>query len=372
MGGTENLQIFFITVACRGMSSAYSPTYTIKHVPEDFVVREVSLLPTMHRGRTQDASHTYILLKKKGYTTFDALDQLKRFFALEHSAVQAQGLKDEDGVTEQIVSVKKILTTAHVEAFNDQHVADTFIAIDRVKGYGTDAVSPRALHGNVFTIVVRNVDEGITNTLNDFYRSNRFVTFINYYDKQRFGIAGGPYNTHQIGKAVIDGDWVRAFSEFLKSGNAKSYPTIAEHNPSSATSCQEFFHTIDPHLLSFLVASHNSKLWNRHVSRYLEETNDGVYHTLEHVGEIFLPSYKSFSAESVVCVPCFDYSHETKITTPAKKSRNVSITTTVYPIDCGPDEYHEGKHRITLSFFLPTGCYATMAIRQTIIRACAP
>jgi tRNA pseudouridine13 synthase len=344
--------------------------YKIKHTPEDFIVQEVSLLPKMNTAETQNATYTYILLNKKGYTTFEALDQIKFFFELKHSAVQAQGLKDEDGVTRQIVSVKKILNTTDIETFNHEYADDSFIAIDRVEGYGKNAVQPRNLHGNIFTVIVRNLEENVAKNLTDFYQSNRFITFINYYDKQRFGLAGGPYNTHLIGKAVIENDWVTAFSEFLKSGNGASYPNISKHNPSCPISCKNFFNTIDPHRLSFFISSYNSKLWNHEVSRCLEEITDGVYHTLEHVGDIFLPSYKTFSMPPVVSVPSFRFCKKTQTINTAQKSRNLSITTTIFPTDCKPDEYHKDKQRITLSFFLPTGCYATMAIKQTIIQAC--
>ena len=32
---------------------------------------------------------------------------------------------------------------------------------------------------------------------------HRHHHFINYYDSQRFGMHGGPYNTHLIGEAIV-------------------------------------------------------------------------------------------------------------------------------------------------------------------------
>jgi len=42
------------------------------------------------------------------------------------------------------------------------------------------------------------------------------MTFINYYDNQRFGISGGPYNTHLIGKGIIEGNYREVLKQIKK------------------------------------------------------------------------------------------------------------------------------------------------------------
>jgi tRNA pseudouridine13 synthase len=81
-----------------------SLSYKIKIIKEDFIVNEVFLEP---RFFDKDKSQfTYIWMEKRGLTTFDALDKIRGYFNLNHEDLSYQGLKDEDGITRQLVSVK--------------------------------------------------------------------------------------------------------------------------------------------------------------------------------------------------------------------------------------------------------------------------
>ena len=79
--------------------------YRIKCKNEDFQVTEVSLMPPLTSKKPPQ--FTYFWLQKSGLTTFDVLDYIKSFFNLKFEDVANQGLKDEDAITEQLISVKK-------------------------------------------------------------------------------------------------------------------------------------------------------------------------------------------------------------------------------------------------------------------------
>ena len=81
--------------------------YKLKTIKDDFVVKEVPLEPYFLNKK--DSEYTYIWVEKKGLTTFDAMDKLRTFFKLNNDDIRHQGLKDEDGVTYQIISLKKKL-----------------------------------------------------------------------------------------------------------------------------------------------------------------------------------------------------------------------------------------------------------------------
>lgn len=66
--------------------------YKIKQIKEDFVVNEISLQPNFCHHNNSDFS--YLWIEKRGMTTFDALDKIKKEFNLNQEGVSAQGLKD--------------------------------------------------------------------------------------------------------------------------------------------------------------------------------------------------------------------------------------------------------------------------------------
>ena len=50
--------------------------------------------------------------------------------------------------------------------------------------------------------------------------------------------------------------------------------------------------------------------------------------------------------------------------------RKLLVTTNMNFLRCETDEFHPGKSVLTVSFFLPMGAYATMAIKQLDIFTC--
>lgn len=50
--------------------------YKIKQIKEDFIVSEISLQPNFCRHDKSDFS--YLWIEKRGMTTFDALDKIKK------------------------------------------------------------------------------------------------------------------------------------------------------------------------------------------------------------------------------------------------------------------------------------------------------
>lgn len=83
-----------------------SINYKLKCINEDFQVTEVPLMPCLMLKKPYE--FTYIWLQKSGFTTFEVLEQIQDFFKLTSDNVCHQGLKDEDAITEQLISIKKI------------------------------------------------------------------------------------------------------------------------------------------------------------------------------------------------------------------------------------------------------------------------
>lgn len=147
-----------------------SLSYKLKCINEDFQVTEVSLMPSfISKGSRK---FTYIWLQKSGFTTFEVLEQIKVFFKLSFEDVSCQGLKDEEAITEQLLSVKKVLSEKDIKAFNKKHTfKNKFAKIKYIVGYGEKPIKERALHGNAFKIVVRNLNSTFAdNLLNYIWR----------------------------------------------------------------------------------------------------------------------------------------------------------------------------------------------------------
>src|SRR5262245_53797410 len=78
------------------------PDAIVKHRPGDFQVREVLLVELTDK---RDARREYLLLRKLGYTTMEIIPKIAEVLGIASADIGYGGLKDEDGVTEQLVCV---------------------------------------------------------------------------------------------------------------------------------------------------------------------------------------------------------------------------------------------------------------------------
>ena len=331
--------------------------FKIKTINADFRVDEVSLLPKLDAA---DKKYTYLWLRKSNYTTFEALEKIKEYFDLDFSDVSAEGLKDEDGITGQIVSVNMVLEKEQVKNFNKAHGGkETFVDLERIVGYGDAPVVAKALYGNTFCVVVRNLSGSEVETISEYVRGHRFFPFVNYYDNQRFGLPGGPYITHLLGKAICEGQWDEAFSLMQKTGNKVPEGKVGE----------EAFRGLNPKQVGFFVSAYNSFLWNNAVSEYLKKKYKVEMFEFPHVGELALPLVSQPISIEEFTVKGYKFDADNFNVNDYDFKRNIIFQTIVYAGEVEDDAIFANKKCITLSFFLPTGCYATMMIKQIIKQA---
>lgn len=340
--------------------------YKLKSIKEDFIVNEVSLLPFF--SLKDESKFTYIILKKSGMTTFDAMGHLVNFFKLNYEDVSAEGLKDEDGITTQLISIKKILEAKDIVKFNKIFLkSDYYSRIEEIRGYGNQSLLPRLLHGNSFEITIRDLDKKTAEKFQKYCLNNRHMSFVNYYDNQRFGIVGGVYNTHLIGKAIIENNWVGAFNEFKKSKNeelkiVKNFPKLNQND------CRDLFKKINPSKIAFFISSYESYIWNKKASEYLGKIKNVREFIFPKIGKLAIPDKNIIRVINIFS--CMGYSFDKNTFTAIKKEkqRNLIVNTTVFPLHIDKDELNKSKYKIMISFFLPTGCYATMIIKQIFLK----
>ncbi|MBT3230959.1 tRNA pseudouridine(13) synthase TruD [Candidatus Uhrbacteria bacterium] len=336
--------------------------WKIKYQDSDFLVHEVSLQPEYKK--ISESTYSYIWVTKRGYTTFEVIDLIGEFLEIDRHEVAVQGLKDEDGITSQLMSVKVILEESDIARFNKRAGGGSrWVRIDRVNGFGDKHVQAKKLHGNVFTITLRNFKQQPAENLEKHLAANKNFTYINYYDNQRFGLPGGPYVTHLIGKEIVEGNWKGAFEYYVQSGNHKNEQDV--HGRLKIVGGYEsFFRSLDRRKVKFFISAHNSMLWNLAVSSMLMETGVGALKKFEHIGALAVPICSKQALPSLCSCKGFEYDEGYNSVISQPINRSVIGTTKLFFLDSSDDELHPGMKKVVLSFMLPTGSYATMVIKQ--------
>jgi tRNA pseudouridine13 synthase len=334
------------------------PSPALKCIPTDFVVREAIAVELVNEA---DATVEYLQLRKVGYTTFEAIRLLTEALNLSAAQVAYAGLKDEDGVTEQLVSVP----AGVVRNGGDLPIAqrDGAWIVVRHHGYGRQPMSIGKLAGNAFRIVVRDMDPRDVDAIQQRRKILAFV--LNYYDTQRFGVPGGPKRTHYLGSALLAQDWDSALSELaaLRAPESKAASEWRE-------SPEKFFRTADPRLTSFYLAAHASRMWNSRLCDLVSKLCPDSAYTVSFDGIDYLwtssPADAARTLAQVFTLPYerYEFTDEGIIT--KSSTRSTVVQTTMEISNAGIDERHPGRGQLTSSFFLPSGSYATSAVRQVL------
>lgn len=341
--------------------------YKLKYKNTDFIVNEVSLMPKLFpKNRSQ---YTYLWLHKDGLTTFNALENISQFFNTPIKNINVEGLKDENAVTGQILSIKKLVNENQLLEFNLKYKKREFeLRLGRIIGYGKNKVIERLLHGNLFNVTIRNLDLSTATKVRLFCLNNRFITFINYYDNQRFGTHGGPYRNHIIGQAIAVNNWVKVLNEIKKNKN-NQFVDINYLKIVNNSAAKNYLKKTNNKKIKFFLSAYNSYLWNKQASASIRKHNNKCKkYYFEDLGKLYIPSESVFASNNILSIQGYDFSEKKFEVTTSIFSRTLMASTTVFPEEIKIDEFNKNKNKISLSFFLPTGSYATMLIKQIFTR----
>ena len=318
----------------------------------------VTELPCQPEGLTPDksqAKYTVLRLTKRGLTSFEAMRHIAEALHLTVRQVQCLGLKDEDGVTEQLVSVEAILDDVSLEPLVTKLAQQKHSIELKIDSYTTTPLTVKRLHGNLFRVRLRHMTYNQATTLHDSLQKNPKLSFLNYYDQQRFGLPGGPYVTHKIGEALVHGDLEKAADYYALSGNAP-LDGIDKKDIKPA-----IFDTINPQKKDFFVSAYTSYLWNASISRTISSQTS--------------PSRKLTICEGYTLKTCQDPQIEAMryldgyevdgngVVQACSKGRSSLVLTNIF-VETAISE--SGGYSLIINFFLPMGCYATMAIKQLL------
>ncbi|KAF2077181.1 hypothetical protein CYY_001502 [Polysphondylium violaceum] len=156
--------------------------------------------------------YVQFVLAKENRDTMDTISLLSKYLRNSPKQFSIAGTKDKRGVTSQRVTVYKITPDRLYDVNVKLSKLNPPIRIGEYK-FVQKQLMLGDLSGNRFSIVIRNVqganDQEITESIEQFKQTG----FINYFGLQRFGTGSIP--THEVGRAMIQGDWDKAAALLL-------------------------------------------------------------------------------------------------------------------------------------------------------------
>ena len=335
--------------------------YTLKQIPEDFIVNERSSVNIKISGK-----YLYYTLIKKNKNTLDVIQKLSQLLHLPEKNIGFAGSKDKNAVTEQVISIVGA-SQAKISNLMLNDIQLQFL------GSGDTPISLGDLQGNSFEIIIRNLEKE---------KISKIQYFPNYFDEQRFGS-----NNAGIGKHLI----TKEFSEALSLiNNDQSNHHLQQHSHDFIGALK----LLPIRLLRMYVNAYQSFLWNETLAQYLQKHGKVVKEVPYSLGKfIFIRDEEKFIN---LKIPLLGFGSEEMESAEVKKiiwelMKKDSITYNDFIIKQIPelalqgelrnafvevkdsvigkteeDDLNAGKKKIRVSFFLPKGSYATMLIRRAI------
>ena len=381
----------------------------LKRLPEDFQVEELSEFAPADSGE-----FALYRLTKRGLGTPEAINAVVERWKLARQQFSFGGLKDRHAVTTQYLTIHR----GPRRGLRQTNLELEFL------GQSQRPFGPADFAGNRFRIVLRSMNAAevtaAETALSDIARDG----LPNYFDDQRFGSLGD--SGEFVARAWIAGDWERALWLAIADANPLDRPRdraekswLRDHWgdwPACAakfgrSSNAEIFRylqarpddfrgalaRIRPEQRNLYLAAFQSFLWNRILSDFIVETcqpeqvvavevkmgelpffaalDDATRRTL-HSTELPLPSSR-IRLDDAPIRQLVERSlgelgltmREIRVKYPrdsffSKGWRPATFSVTGLSHETADDELYEGRRKLTLSFDLPRGSYATIVIKR--------
>jgi tRNA pseudouridine13 synthase len=378
----------------------------IKARPEDFIVEEKADLPLVPSG-----PYRVYRLTKTGWTTLDLLRRLARTCGVSPAAVSYGGKKDKHGVTRQFIAVRDGRDFSREE---DGFRLEASGFLDRPMG-------PDLLRGNAFRVVLRDLaaTEPVEGALDEARRTG----FPNYFDDQRFrsydpergffaekilrrhwngalqvfltSTAPGMWGPEKIRRRELFNRW-KDWPRCLELARGREEQAIFGFLVAHPQDQVKALHKLPQEEISMRYSSFQSHLWNELLRRVVREAAPHPVPVPGAEGDyLFWTEDQASSAARLLaldlptCAARMDF--------PDDRTRDLFLgilqerglklgdfrtralhrvyfksfprPAAIVPenpvvLETGEDELHCGRRRLTLSFSLPRGSYATVLIKR--------
>jgi tRNA pseudouridine13 synthase len=378
----------------------------IKSIPEDFTVEEKADLPLGERG-----GYRVYLLKKSNWTTLDLIYFLSHSLSVPFKKFSYGGKKDKHGLTYQFITIKDK---------RDFSKRGKDFSLES-KGFMERRMSPDLIKGNFFTITTRNLRD--FESIEKNIEETKKFGFPNFFDDQRFR-SFSPERGF-FAEKILKKHWNGALQVFLTSiypdmrrkgrqsreallENWRDWETclrlakyplekrIFRHLINNPKDFEGALQLVPEEEISMLYSSFQSHLWNELLRRLIKEKvkdfeeikgSEGSYlfwkrlddSAFFYFSKLELPTssakmefpddlshlrYEEILKEINLTKSSFRTEILTKVYFKSFLRKAVIIPDDIQIIDKGKDELHEGKMKMTLSFFLPRGSYGTMLMKR--------
>ena len=320
--------------------------YVIKHIPEDFIVKEINELHFDGNGK-----YSYFLLKKKKYNTLRAVERIAEFHRIPLKDIGFAGNKDKNAVTEQFISIKNGKKDFECTPINDIEL--------KFLGRGNEELFLGRLQGNQFNITIRNLNSKDIEKIKKSTKDNCLMP--NFFGPQRFS-----KNNHLIGKAIIKNEFKHAI-DFILDSNSDYNEMIKDHLASRNNEYVGAMKKVPMKMLRLYIHAYQSFLFNTILEKYAKKNSQKIEIPVPGFGtefenkEVKKMTETALKAEKVtlrdfIIRPIPDLSMEGSMRKAFVAVNDFSI------IEETDDEYFNKKRKIVVSFSLPGGSYATVLI----------
>ena len=386
----------------------------LKQRPEDFRVEEFPSVTPVPPGQP-GGPFAFYQLEKRGWTTPDALNALRRRWKVDFRRLSYGGLKDRHAHTVQYLTIHN-----GPEKHHDQG-GFKFSYLGRLG----EPYTSEHIRANGFTVTLRSLSPKEVEQATAALPEVADVGVPNYFDDQRFGSVsfdGGfvaremvlgnfegalklalaaPYEHDRAEakkeKAILTarwGDWATAKAE-LPRGHARSIVDYLVHHP---TDFKGACARLRPELQGLYLSAWQSHLWNKMLSRWLADRvpADQLIRIRLKTGDVVMPrampeavrpAWDALAlplpsarlkfdpaapwAEVVSAVMAeegipLDQMRIKGMQQPffSKGERVAKIPVADLTWEAGDDELNKGRRQLTLRFELPRGAYATMLVKR--------
>ncbi len=383
----------------------------LKQLPADFIVEEI---PNFKISQNKDRYQVF-LMEKQELDTFDAVRIISKELKIPLPKIGFAGLKDKHGITRQYISIP---VEQHIENKDMRNIKLEFV------GYHNKRIETGDLKGNKFTIVARNIQKG--DTLGIYSRAKTIpeTGVPNYFDSQRFGSV---IQNEFVAKYLIQKNYEQAVKIFLTKytkkerkktkdekreilANWKNLESLNIRNKVFADIIREYTKTknwleayrkIPSNLREMFVNAYQSYLWNECIKETFKKIvgKERLYNIDYNIGSLIF--YKKIIDAEIKEIPPtfqtispsieFSSEFEEEIIKSVLSKEKISFEDLDIKEETGnffktrerevilkPEEFaiseleideinekeNKNRHKITLSFILSKGSYATIITKR--------
>lgn len=301
----------------------------IKEKPEDFLVEEIAEHEYKKTGK-----YAVFILEKNNLNTLEAIEKIGNILHIGLKRFGFAGTKDKRAVTRQYVSCFGV-NKEQLERIKADGIKIEFL------GYKDEPISLGDLKGNSFVIRLKELSKEDIKKI----ESRKSHIFKNYFGEQRFGT-----NNAEIGKAIVKGDFKKAY-ELLKQQGNKYIKDVKGQNHAAEIK------KIPLKLRKMFLHAYQSMLWNNVVEKVKsEEVPIFGFGTEFDEDDEIKKTYEEMMKREAINQRDFIIRKMPELSAEGEmRKANVEAKELSFEID--------GKEAV-LKFVLPKGSYATSVIDQ--------